>query len=40
MSINENAFILKVTVNKWKSYMWPADKEMNVEVIFAVMNTT
>ena len=24
----------------WKSYMWTADKDMNIKVIFAVMNTT
>ena len=27
------------TVSEWKSYMWTADKEMNMEAIFAVMNT-
>ena len=28
-----------MTVNIWKLYMWTADKEMNKEAIFAVMNT-
>ena len=29
-----------MTVNIWKSHMWTVDKEMNVEAIFVVMNTT
>ena len=29
-----------MTVNIWKSYMWPEDKDMNMKAIFAVMNTT
>ena len=29
---------VKMTVEIWKSYMWTADKEMNV--IFVVMNST
>ena len=31
---------LALTVNIWKSYMWIAVKETNMEAIFAVTNTT
>lgn len=27
-------------VNVWKSYIWTSDKEMNMKVIFTIMNTT
>ena len=29
-----------MTVNIWKSYMWTADKDVNIKAILAVMNTT
>ena len=29
-----------MTVNLWKTYMWTADKEVNMKAIFAAMNTT
>ena len=29
-----------MTVNLWKTYMWTVDKDMNMKVIFAAMNTT
>ena len=29
-----------MTVNIWKSYIGTVDKDMNMKVIFAVMNTT
>ena len=32
---NKSAF--KLTVNIWKSYMWTADKDVNMKAIFAVM---
>ena len=28
-----------MTVNVWRSYMWTADKEVNMKAIFAAMNT-
>ena len=28
------------TMNIWKSYIWTADKDMNMKAIFAVMNTS
>ena len=27
-------------VNIWKSYIWTADKDMNMKAIFVVMNTS
>ena len=27
-------------VNIWKSYIWTADKDVNMKVIYAVMNTS
>ena len=27
-------------VNIWKSYIWTADKDVNMKAIFAVMNTS
>ena len=29
-----------MTVNIWKSYVWTADKDVNIKTIFALMNTT
>ena len=29
-----------MTVNMWKSYMWTADKDVNMKAIFALMFTT
>ena len=29
-----------MTVNIWKSYIWTADKDINMKAIFTVMNTT
>ena len=34
---NKSAF--KLTVSIWKSFMWTADKDVYMKVIFAVMNT-
>ena len=29
-----------MAVNIWKSYIWTADKDVNMKAIFAIMNTT
>ena len=29
-----------MTVNIWKSYVWTADKDVNIKAIFVLMNTT
>ena len=37
--IFENS-IVKTAVNIWKSYIWTADKDVNIKAIIATMNTT